>query len=91
MRHVNNLSLADPIFNVPYKVDLLLGADVIEDILLDNKTKDSGLCIRDSVFGWVVLGPVYSSVSNNVVSHVTITPNCDSDPLLLKFWEIERV
>ena len=29
MRHVNNLNLADPTFNVPKKVDLLLGADVI--------------------------------------------------------------
>ena len=37
MRHVNNLNLADPTFNVANKVDLLLGADVIEDILLDNK------------------------------------------------------
>ena len=63
MRHVNNLNLADPTFNVPNKVDLLLGADVIEDILLDNKIKDNGLCIRDSVFGWVVSGPVYSSVT----------------------------
>ena len=91
MRHVNNLNLADPTSNVPNKVDLLLGADVIEDILLDNKMKDNGLCIRDSVFGWVVSGPVYSSGSNNVVSHMTTTPNCDSDRFLLKFWEIESV
>ena len=91
IRHVNNLNLADPIFNVPNKVDVLLGADVIEDIMLDNKIKDNGLCIRDSVFGWVVSGPVYSSGSNNVVSHMTTTPNCDSGQLLLKFWEIESV
>ena len=89
--HVNNLNLADPTFNVPNKVDLLLGADVIEDLMLDNKIKDNGLCIWDSVFGWVVSGPVYSSGSNNVVSHMTTTPNCDSDQLLLKFWEIEGV
>ena len=91
MRHVNNLNLADPTSNVPNKVDLLLGADVIEDIMLDNRIKDNGLCIRDSVFGWVVSGPVYLSGSKNVVSHMTTTPNCDSDQLLLKFWEIESV
>ena len=51
MRHVNNFNLADPTFNVPRNVDLLLGADVIEDILLHNIIKDNGLCIRDSLFG----------------------------------------
>ena len=50
MRHVNNLNLADPTFNVPGKVDLLVGADVIEDFLLVNIIKDKGLCIQDSMF-----------------------------------------
>ena len=36
MRHVINLSLADPTFNVPNKVDLLQGADDIKDISFDN-------------------------------------------------------
>ena len=91
MRHVNNLNLADPTFNIPNKVDLLLGADVIENILLDNKIKDNGLCIRDSLFGWVVSGPDYSSGSNKIVSHMTTTSTCESEKLLLKFWEIESV
>ena len=57
MRHVSNLNLADHIFNVPHVVYLLLGADDIEDILLDNKM-NNGLCIRDSAFSLVVSGPV---------------------------------
>ena len=69
----------------------MLGADVIEDILLDNKIKDNGLCIRDSIFGCVVSGPVYSSGSNKVVSHMTTTSTCESEKLHLKFWEIESV
>ena len=91
MRYVNNFKLADPTFIVPNKVDLLLGADVIDDILLDNKIKDNGLCIRDSVYGWVVSGPVFSPDSTKVVSHITTTPNCDSDQFLSKFWELESV
>ena len=88
-RHVNNLNLADPTFNVPNRVDLLLGADVIKDTLLEACA--FGLCIRYSVFGWVVSRPVYSSGSNHVVCHMTTTPNSDSDQLLLNFWEIESV
>ena len=39
MRHVNHLNLADPSFNIPSKVDVLQGADVVEEILLENKIK----------------------------------------------------
>ena len=41
MLHVNNLDLADPTYNVPVEVDLLLCADVIKVVLLDNKIKDN--------------------------------------------------
>ena len=51
MRHANNLNLADSTFNVPIQVNLLLGADATEDILLDNEIKDNDWCIRDSTFG----------------------------------------
>ena len=63
----------------------------VDDILLDNKIKDNGLCIRDYMLDWVVSGPVYTSGSNNVLSHMTKTPNCDSDKLLLKVWETKKV
>ena len=82
MRHVNNLNFADPTYNVLKILELLLGADAKENILLDNKVRDSGLCIRDSIFGWVVSGPVYSSVS-----HMTTTLNCDYDK---SFWNFAK-
>ena len=43
LRHIHNLQLADPQFNVPGKFDILLGADVIEEVMLDNRIKDNGL------------------------------------------------
>ena len=69
----------------------MIGADVIEEILLDNKIKDNDFCIRDSIFSWVVSGPVYSSGSSKVVFHMTTTSICESEKLLLKFWKIESV
>ena len=49
MRHINHnhLNLADPSLNIPSKVDVLLGADVVEETLLENKIKDNGLYLRD--------------------------------------------
>ena len=40
LRHVKHLQLADPTFNVPGKIDYLLGADVLEEVMLDNRIKN---------------------------------------------------
>ena len=51
MRHVNHLQLADLSFNVPGKIDIFLGADVNEEVMLDNRINDNGVVIRESLFG----------------------------------------
>ena len=53
-----NPPLADPTFNVWGKIDILLGADVLKDISLENRIRDNGAVIRESLFGWVVSGPI---------------------------------
>ena len=58
LHHVNHLQLADLTFNVPGKIDISLGADVLEEVVLDNRIKDNDVVIRESLFGWVVSGPV---------------------------------
>ena len=65
LRHFNYLQLAYPTFNVPGKIDILLGADVLEEVMLDNRIKDNGVVIRESLFGWIVSGPVQKSESGN--------------------------
>ena len=58
---------------------------------MTKKIKDDGWWIRDSIFGWIVSGPVYSSDSKNVLFHMTKSSKCESEKNLLKFWEIEIV
>ena len=89
MRHINHLNLADSSFNIPSKVDVLLGADVVEEILLENKIKDNGLYLRDSILGWVVSGPVATSDAHCITTHLAISSEADTDQLLSKFWELE--
>ena len=89
MRHVDNLPLADPTFNVPGHIDVLLGSDVIEDVMLDNRIRDNGLSIRDSIFGWVVSGPVNQAEGNFVATHVSL--DVETNQLITKFWELDAV
>ena len=93
MRHIQNLNIADPQFNVPSTIDVLLGADVIEEVMLDNRIKDNGVYLRESIFGWIVSGPVKTTTADFEVNyfscHVTMTPTTDS--LLSKFWALEVI
>ena len=87
LRH--NLPLADPHFNLPGKIDILLGSDVIEEVMYDNRIKDNGLSIRDSMFGWVASGPVHKPDDSIVYAHVAL--DVETDQLLTKFWELDSV
>ena len=56
LKSMKSVTLADKNFHQPRAVQLLLGADVYEDLFLDEKKKDHGLHYRKSIFGWVVTG-----------------------------------
>lgn len=51
--HLRNLKLADPEFNIPGRVDLLLGVDVCTDVLLKGRRNGpSGAPVAmETVFG----------------------------------------
>ena len=91
MRHVDHLKLADPNFSVPGKIDMLLGADFIEDLMLDNRIRDNGLILRELLLGSIVSGPI--SETSGVISthHVTVASDGESNKLLARFWELESV
>ena len=92
LHHIRNLKLADPAFNTPVKIGVLLGADVLEDVMMEAKLKDGGLSIRDSIFGWVVSGPVKPLKEMSITSHhIAFEPNHVTDQLLSRLWELENV
>ena len=58
LKHVHNLDLADPHFNTLGKFDLLLVADILEDLLLDNGVKGYGSFRRESILRCVLSRPI---------------------------------
>lgn len=84
------LSLADPKYNIPNGIDLLVGAEIFYEILVNGKIKSGASILQNTKLGWIVSGPATidkSSKERKVVA--TIQTRCDE--LLKKFWEIEEI
>ncbi|XP_008188283.1 uncharacterized protein LOC103310763 [Acyrthosiphon pisum] len=62
----DNIKLADPHFNTPQKIDILLGATHFYEFLCDGQIRPSatGPLFQETVFGWVAAG----SISENNLS-----------------------
>nr|XP_012215482.1 PREDICTED: uncharacterized protein LOC105667925 [Linepithema humile] len=95
--HLFGLTLADPLFNVPAKVDAILGADIYDRILEpDIRRGDPGTptALR-TAFGWVLTGTVQANEQGTVASHrLSVHHALSTDDIsraLQRFWEIEEI
>lgn len=62
-----NIILADPNFDTPNKIDVLLGADVHGQIIMEGLIKGfKGLPVgQNTALGWILLGPTYPKEDND--------------------------
>ena len=93
--HLQGIQLADPHFNEPYRVDMLLGADIMGEILTPGIIKGprGTPTAFNTMFGWVLTGSV-SSASDaphlhppEVSCHLILT----DDDNLTRFWKMEEL
>lgn len=90
----NNICLADPKFNIPSEIDLLIGADVFWDLLNEERVRlPNGPYLQNTKLGWLISGPIYTKhlQHNNNSSHCNIVQLSDINFQLNKFWELEEV
>jgi len=89
----SHLALADPKFDSPAPVELLLGADMFAQVLRSGRNDlGSGLPTAfETIFGWILLGPIdplqYTSPPLSVVTSLLVT---SIESLVEKFWEVEE-
>ena len=89
---VKELQLADPDFNKPAQVDLILGAGHYEDLMVGNnqlKEPNTPVTYRLSVFGWLVIGRKNMQTSNSSNLQTCFVSSFEDN--LQRFWEIEEV
>lgn len=86
----SGLRLADPTFDVPGRVDVLLGVDVLGQLLASAKRvlQPGGLVALDSKLGHVLLGPVLPQASS--LEHRDVNIGSVLSEALQKFWETEE-
>lgn len=90
---LQKLLLADPTYNTPGKIDILLGADIFSKIIEVGLVRCSdGIVAQKTRLGWILSGEREDkSISDEhkiTTLHVTSMVSEDND-LLRKFWEIE--
>lgn len=91
--HIKNITLADPNYHTPQPVEMILGADILSEILLHNTiTGPPGSPIAvNSIFGYLLLGKVdLNSIPVSFPVHACHSSVHD-DFDIQRFWELESV
>ena len=92
--HISRLPLADPDFATPGRIDVLLGADIYADIMLQGRRigPPGTPTALETRFGWVLTGRTQTQYRS--ASYVSIafqhTAVATGDDLLRMFWEVEE-
>lgn len=91
--HIKDLNLADPNFTKAGRIDLLLGAPTVADILLPGLIKGpAGTPVaQNTELGWVIFGSSHNARRSNPIIKCNLTKIEDNaiSQQLKQFWEIE--
>lgn len=85
-----NIHLADPDFDQPASVDLLIGADIFWDLLCIGQIKlgTSYPILQKTKLGWIISGPIPINSHCNF-SQCHFSTETALERQLSKFWELE--
>lgn len=89
--HLEGLELADPRYNEPLPIDILLGADVFPYVISGSRKigmDNEPVAIR-TIFGWVLMGQSSNSTSTTTTTLITSLDSINTT--LRHFWEIEEI
>ncbi len=92
--HLSNLERADPEFLKPGHVEILIGADTLNQILepspIIKGQSDEPLAIH-TIFGWAFLGPASSQARNLPLRSLHTVTNDELQDILTRFWVQEEI
>jgi len=90
-------ALADPKFDLPGSVDLLFGADILDEILLQGHATSANKMTHacETIFGWALRGKVQRGSTNDTVhlcgqTEENKAEESSTDDLLRAFFKVEQ-
>ncbi|GFT70902.1 integrase catalytic domain-containing protein [Trichonephila clavipes] len=85
-----NIRYADAEFNIPKRIDILLGGEIFYELLKSKQIKlhDNSIILQDSVFGYIVTGSIQNEPSNYYFCNF-IQDQVDRN--FTKFWDLEAI
>lgn len=93
---LDSLTLADPEYHTPNKIDVLLGAEVYGQVLREGLIKHSpgSLIAQNTCLGWILSGATRTLdfESNSAHCHqvfISMHSQISDNEMLKRFWEIE--
>ncbi|CAK1600398.1 unnamed protein product [Parnassius mnemosyne] len=87
--HLEGLILADPSFNQPGRVDMLLGVEVYAQIMKNNiiKGPPGSPCAQETNLGWILFGTVRDNTVRDEI--LVMHHHVNFDDMLQTLWEID--
>ncbi|XP_075150473.1 uncharacterized protein LOC142224575 [Haematobia irritans] len=88
---VGDIRLADPYFAKSDQVDILIGADVYPQVILDGIQRNvlGSLVAQNTIFGWVLTGQL-DSERGGLTTMVSFCTEVSLSKQLEKFWKLEE-
>lgn len=87
-----HMKLADPNFNIPGSIDMLIGAGLFWKLLCVGqirRAQDQPI-LQKTHFGWIVFGPLPDNMPlPSIQCHLAVTE--DLGHILNRFWEVEHI
>ena len=90
-KHIQGLSLADPEYNKPGKIDILLGVDIFNEVIHHGwwSGPHNTHTALNTEFRWVLAGSTGAQNNTQLVS-THFTSIMTGDDLLCQFWKVEE-
>lgn len=91
--HLRDLQLADPTYYKPGHIDILLGVDVYNEMILTGLRKGnpgSPIALQTHL-GWIISGKVNVDEEKQDKPFVSMHLNMELNTMLRKFWELETM
>lgn len=89
-----SISLADPLFHIPKKIDILLGSAVFWELLCVGQIKlgKNQLVAQKTKSGWIIAGPIgFKNDGPLTRVHAAVLPLTETiENQLQQFWHIEE-